>query len=259
MRTDCRRPLLFSSLFLLPLIGLPLIGVSQRATFAQDASRPVNPAERVGQETRDRIVLGRSQYEANDARAVATLRDASLSSLTALGQVAGINVLTAPTESLPNDVVTVSLAQRAAEAHFYWGMAADRFARRDEAITAFTRSLRISRSIVTPGRDAGTVRRDAQFELGRVLRDGLPLIAPDDTLDSIASIAHGKLWTPRRFIFDPGPITADIGGAPASKFEFMVTDGKLFPPVAANNALSRIPPYYQNVPEDKLPDVLKLD
>jgi hypothetical protein len=261
MRTDCRRLFFLSSLSLLPLLAAPQQGDSLlRPALAQEgAGRGLTPAERVGQETRDRIIAGRTLYDNNDVRAVATLRDASQNALTALGQVAGMNVLTEGNKSFPNDVITAALAQRAAEAHFYWGLAADRFARRDEAITALTRSLRISRAIAISTTDNGNLRRDAALELGRILRDGLPLIAPDDTLDSIASISHGRLWTPRRVSFEPGPIATDVAGASNTKFEFLVTDGKLFPPVSSNNALARIPPYYQGVPAESLPAVLQLD
>jgi hypothetical protein len=248
------------------LLISPLVSRAQTPNNAAQVPNTTTPvlqntllAAQPGDETRDALLRGRSQLDSNDARAVLTLRDASQRALVALGQVAGPNILMAVPESLPNDVVTAGLAQKAAEAHYYWGLAADRFARRDEAITAFSRAVRLSRAVSGPTTDGGTLRRDAAQDLGRVLREGLPLIAPDDALDSIATIAHRDLWTPRRFSFDPSGLSSEIEGATLPKSEFLITDGKLFPPVGPNNTLARVPPLYQSVPPDSLPPSLKLD
>lgn len=233
------------------------------ATSARPAAAQQNPlvfpaaAPIVVEEVRDRILRGRELLDENDELSVATLRDASQNALAALGQVAGKNVLEAAPASLPSDVVTVGLAQRAAEAHYYWGLAADKFARRDEAITALARSVRLwSLSPRAAGED-GTLARDALLALKSRLRAGLPLVAPDDVLDSIARFAHGGQWTPRRVVFDASRL-GDASGAPL-KEEFLITDGNLFPPLATTgNPLVRIPTYYQDVPRASLPSSLQL-
>lgn len=260
MNSDSRRLLAVVSLSLLPTMSqaqgvVPDGGLAPTPT--RNGGPTFNPA--VGGEVRDKVLRGRAQLDGNDARAVQTLREASQSALVALNQVAGKNALQATPASLPDDVVTAGMAQRAGEAHLYWGVAADRFALRDEAITALTRAVRLSRAVSGAPEDAGILRRDATLELGRVLREGLPLTAPDDALDAIASIAHGGLWTPRRVGFDPAPLTAVIDGQAPGKGEFILTDGKLFPPVAPDGALSRIPAYYKNVPDASLPPALRLD
>lgn len=260
MNSDCRRLLAVVSLSLLPAVShaQELVNEGGLLTPPNVPARPAGPA--VGEEVRDKVLRGRAQLDNNDSRAVQTLREASQSALVALNQVSGQNALVAAPGSLPSDVVTAGLAQRAGEAHLYWGMAADRFALRDEAITALTRAVRLSRAVPGAPEDSGILRRDSTLELGRVLRDGLPLTAPDDALDAIASIAHGGRWTPHRFTFDPAPLSAVVDGPALAKDEFMVTDGKLFPPVApTDGALSRIPTYYQGVPENSLPPSLKLD
>jgi hypothetical protein len=207
----------------------------------------------LGEDVTQRVARGRALLDVNDPRSIALLRDAAQSGLTLLNEVAGKNMLAAAPSSLMGDVVTATLAQKVAEAHFFWGLAADRFARRDESITALTRAVRLSRALTGASVDGGNLRRDSALELGRTLREGLPLTAPDDVLDGIASIAHGGLWTPRRVALDATP----LGGA---KSEFLITTGKLFPPVdTARASLSRIPPLYQGVPTENLPPALQLD
>ncbi len=222
-------------------------------------SLAVSPAGRLGEGIRDRVARGRAQFEAGDERAILTLREASQSALTALTSASGQNPLLAGPRSLKDDAVTDGLAQNAGEAHFYWGLAADRFARRDESITALSRALRLSRAMAGAPGDGGNLRRDAALELSRVLRGGLPLVAPEDALDAIAQFAHGGLWKPKRLGFDP-LISVEVGGAALAKTEFLVTDGKVFPPVAPGTGdLARTPPFYANVPEGQLPGSLHLD
>ena len=241
-----------STLFLTGLLLAP-------SDAAQDLLAPAPlqkvPTEREGEMVRREVLQGRALLQAGDERAVATLRQAAQKALATLTSVAGRNPLLAGSKTLPGDALTANLAQSAGEAHFYWGLAASRFAQRDESITALSRALRLARAL--PG-DGGALRRDSALELSRILRDGLPLVAPDDALETIAQIAHGGLWTPQRFDFDP-QISAQIGGSALPKNEFLVTDGKLFPPVAASGDLSRIPPFYSQVPADQLPGALHLD
>lgn len=250
-------PLLFGSFL---LIGATSSRAQDAGLIGAIPPAGVSAASRLSAPIRERIAQGRALYDAGDPRAVLTLREASQSALGALSQVAGQNPLGAAAKSLPGDSVTANLAQSAGEAHLFWGLAADRFAQRDESITALARAVRLSRAISGAPADSGLLRRDSTLELGRVLRGGLPLVAPDDTLESIASLAHGGLWSPKRFTYDPALLAGEGLGAPLPKAEFLVTDGKLFPPVAPGTGeLSRVPPYYALVPVERLPASLQLD
>ena len=44
--------------------------------------------------------------------------------------------------------------------------------------------------------------RDALPNLRGGLMEGLPRVAPDDTLDTIATLAHGGLWKPLKLSFN---------------------------------------------------------
>jgi hypothetical protein len=85
-----------------------------------------------------------------------------------------------------------------------------------------------------------------------VLREGLPLVAPDDTLETISHITHGGLWQPVRVSFD---------GAGGNNEEFLLTVGKVFPPQepGATTLAPAIPTYYEKVSRDRLPTSLQLD
>jgi len=263
MKLGARITLLALHLYLCNLCvrGTALAQVTQPAIPPVEGNGLVNVAAPV--DTRQELLEGRNLLEAGDPRSVPTLRAAAQSSLQSLATVLQRSPLTLVEDSLATDVVTIGTAQQAAEAHYYWGLAADKFAQRDEAITALARAARIARAIPESSDDGSTLRRDTNMELGRVLRDGLPLVAPDDTLDAIAVFAHGGLWTPRRIHFDPGPLALDPSGTPVPPQDFLITDGKLFPPVEATDNgganLVRIPPLYSKVSPDSLPVSLLLD
>jgi hypothetical protein len=103
--------------------------------------------------------------------------------------------------------------------------------------------------------------------LGGVLRDGLPMLAADDALETIAKVAHGDMWKPRRFATDFSNLNLDVVSASAPavenmwKREFLVTSGRLFPTIPSGDAdpgskLTRTPPLFRFVTADALPDVL---
>jgi hypothetical protein len=224
---------------------------------------------RLLEDVRLQVSRGRAQFESNQVSSVETLRDAAQKSLNALVSYVGPQVVTASPEQMPTTGFWAAAARQAAEAHYWWGRAADGFGRRDEAVTAFARAARFAGQL-RGGSNA--LARDSLLALGGSLRDGLPLIAPDDTLDTIADIAHGKLWEPRRFSVDYSNLNFVVAAAndPASGRraplvrEFLITAGRLYPPVPSSavdvaSSLSRIPPLYRRVKEDALPDVLKLD
>lgn len=265
-------PISLRSVLFVLAIGAGTGAVAPGQSFAQTA--PVLPGTNSGagrgpartlgmDDSRDRVLQGRALLDENDPNAVSILREAAQSSLAALTVVLGSDPLVLQEGSLPTDIVTVGNAQHTAEAHLYWGLAADKFAQRDEALTALSRALRFAKGIALNDSTSSVLRRDTSSELGRVLRQGLPLVAPDDVLDAIAALAHGGLWKPRRLKFHPAGITLDPQGNTIPAQDFLITDGKVFPPVqdgaVAGSNLSRVPPLYTAVAADKLPLSLQMD
>lgn len=239
-------------LFASCLALLPQAARAQSAPLS--ASLPAAPLDIDGA-----IARGQAQLNAGDIRAVATLEGAARASLLLLADVGGQAILTAPPEKVPTYGPIGEAAKRAASAHLYWGYACDRFARRDAAVMALARATRFA----GPARmGTNTLARDAQLRLSSVLREGLPLDAPDDTLDTLAAVTYAKQWTPRRTRFEL-PDVANVGAVPSAR-EFLITSGKLLPPSLASGAdptagYTRVPPVYKNVPRTKLPQSLLLD
>ncbi|HEX8832613.1 MAG TPA: hypothetical protein VF719_00355, partial [Abditibacteriaceae bacterium] len=219
---------------------------------------------------------GRMQLEADDAAAVDTLRLAAQESLQVLTQAR--NMATSVASSQPGLREQVQRArERAAQSHYYWGIAADRYARADEAITALSRAVSLANELAgssRPGSKKPQIARDSTSALNNALRNGLPYYSADDTLDIVARDAHGGLWKPRRVQFNlpesvvRGPAVGDVpkpgAAAPVVPFDLLVTSGKLFPPeqrfdVPGVSRLSRIPPLYAAVAPNALPASLKMD
>lgn len=213
----------------------------------------------------------------------------------------------ATTTVLPDDQGPILQArEQAARAHFWWGSAEVRLGDRDRAITALARAVILSSSApdenqddeasgvssdVTPIDDNTTdgepaspsdfvldsttlreTRRNASQSLNGLLRQGLPLVAPDDVLSVVASRLHGGLWRPRRFRFEIPTLAfapTSSGAAqnatfPSSSREFLITSGKLFPsetraPKSDSPRLWRVPPLYSGVAANALPSSLKMD
>lgn len=225
---------------------------------------------RLLEEVRQQMLQGRAQLDANQSTAVATLREAALKALNSLNTFIGPQVLKALPEEFPTTGFLAAATRQAAEAHLWWGRAADHFGRRDESLAAFARAVRLAGKLRGGSNETA---RDALLELGGALRDGLPLLAPDDALEIIAAEGHGGLWTPRRFTVDYSNMSLKLVAAGqstlspdahAGKHEFLVTSGQLYPPVptsAANpaEAKTRIAPIYSRVDPDSLPQVLRLD
>ncbi len=209
------------------------------------------------------ISTGRAQLERNQAASVETLREAAQESLKSLVSYMGPGVLTAAPATMPTTGFLAAAAQQTAEAHYWWGRAADQFGRRDEAITALARAARFAGRMRPNSPDM--LARDSLVALSAALRDGLPRIAPDDTLTTIAEIAHGHLWQPRRFQFATTSTTFEPRtSSDESEHEFLITSGRVYPPVPSGSAdvgmvLSRVPPLYRGVPPEALPAVLRLD
>lgn len=275
-RAETSPHLLFALLTLCCLATAQAPVQAQDGTAAQDA--PLSPSTILA-----RVSEGRDLTDAGDVTAIAHLRALSQDSLDTLG--AAVTRAEEARGGSFDDRSSAAFGLRkareaAANAHLAWGQAADRFARRDEAITALARALDLANQAApqtrpeSPG-ESTPLQRDSRASLNAVLGGGLPLLAADDALEIIAAQAHGKLWAPRRFNMPlPAALTAPVLDAtlafgvkpnlamPAS--ELLVTSGKLFPPENSaaqrgESRMARIPPLYRAVPNESLPASLKMD
>jgi hypothetical protein len=207
-------------------------------------------------------LLDRGAAMAADGNPNATgvLKGAATASLQLVETQGGHNLLSAPPEAMPPSGPLRDATLLAARAHLALGQAAERFAERDLAVQSLARAYRLA----GPNR-AGTNRlsREVTLALNTALREGLPTVATDDTLDTLASMA---LWKPRRFSFDlpPGALgPAGTSGTLDGRVELLVTHGKLFPSEAMAEGEGRrnktvVAPLYRFVASDALPNVLRL-
>ena len=219
-------------------------------------------ANRLGGDLSARLEKGTDLLNDGDASSAGELRDIAQSALKTLQATTKTDVLSAKPGSLPGDAVTAGLAEQTARAHYLWGVAASRFAQRDEAIAALARARRLVGA--SAGADSNsTLLRDINLELNKTLSDGLPLIAPTDVLTDIAQLVHGDSWTPRSFPFSDQNQT--IGGAfvqsSSGDDQMLVTDGQLFPPPlpGADDIAPRTPALYASLGATQLPASLKLN
>lgn len=214
---------------------------------------------------------GAALADEGDARAVEVLSQAARASTSAIVSLGGQRFLLAPPEQMPASGALREATQQASRAHLAWGQAANRFARRDQAITALARAYRLA----GPNRaSTNRLSRDAANALGTVLREGLPQVAADDTLDTLSSLA---LWKPRRFSFELPPTAlgpsstvpgagaaSDSGASDAAsatpRVELLITQGKVFPPesMTVGGEKNVVAPLYRTVASTALPPVLRL-
>ncbi|HEX8237870.1 MAG TPA: hypothetical protein VF600_18160 [Abditibacteriaceae bacterium] len=240
------------------------------------------------------VERGRIQLTAGDVNALQTLQTTARQAAQALRTVTG-NAVSGAVSG--NDVMpdglgntgTISPAEAekaaflrgtAARAHFWWGRAEDTLGDRDRAITALARAVSFAGRppVGSPSTQNEIVARDATQRLNAILREGLPLVAPDDTLEIIAAQAHGGLWQPRRISFQLPPLTVrpalrpsatarlsgrDVLAEVARSRELLVTSGKLFPAQRRTSdgsiRLWRTPPLYNPVKPTALPAALRMD
>ena len=254
------RPALFSLGFLLG--GALLAPIAQAQAQTQGAPTGAALADRLAGDLSARLQAATDLLDAGDPQSASALRDVAQSALKVLQSTTQTDVLSAAPGSLPRDSITLGLSQQAARAHWLWGVAAQRFVRRDEAITALARARRLA-VIAAGASDDSVLLRDINVELSKVLSDGLPLIAPTDVLGNIAQLVHDDSWTPRSFDF---AATSAAIGAPetqggADDLQLLVTDGQLFPPPlpGASDIAPRTPALYRNFDEKQLPASLKLN
>ena len=244
--------------------ALVLFGIASLAPLASAQQAPTGAAlaNRLGGDLGARLQSATDLLDAGDARSARELREVAQSALQVLQNTSDADVLSAAPASLPGDSVTLGLTQQVARAHWLWGIAAQRFARRDEAITALARARRLV--VASAGSDDQSILlRDINLELSKVLSDGLPLVAPDDVLLGIAQLVHGNQWAPRAIGFEPsgGTIGAPVVQSQSGDQRLLVTDGQLFPPPApdAQELAPRTPALYQMLDAKQLPSSLKLN
>ncbi len=244
-------------------LAAPLALLPGTANAQGDATPLPGESAKLLGDVRQQVVRGRSQLEANQIEAITTLRNAAQQALSGLIKLTSPQILNEDPENLPTTGLLGAAVRQTADAHYWWGRAADYFGRRDEAIAALARASRFAGKVRPSALD--TLARDTQLSLGGALREGLPQVAADDTLKTVAEISHGKLWEPRTFSFEYSPAQLSVGTADATtaKRDFLVTSGRVYPPVsmsaAGGNALSRVPPIYRNVEAAALPEVLRHD
>lgn len=232
------------------------------SVWAQEAPTGAALADRLAGDLGARLQAATDLLDAGDPGSARALRDVAQSALKITQSTTKTDILNAAPGSLPGDSITLGLTQQAARAHWLWGVAAQRFVRRDEAITALARARRLV--VASAGAsDDSFLLRDINIELNKVLGDGLPLIAPRDVLDDIAQLIHDDSWTARSFSFDA--TSAQIGApktqSNADDLQLLVTDGQLFPPPlpGASDIAPRTPALYKNFDDKQLPASLKLN
>ena len=248
-----------AALLWLCVLGAPVSGV-----FAQNLVAPsqntASIAERLGAEVRDKIVEGRALLENEDPRSVTVLREAAQGSLRVLSGALGRDALQiegTPEDRVSDDVISSALLQRAAEAHYYYGLAAQNFNRRDEAIAAFSRAQRFvninGKTLSELTSDDERLAQNINTALGALMRAGLPLVAPDDVIRGLSRFNSRGIWKPREIGFSPRALEAEIGGKPLENRQFFVTSGQIFVPQRPNAPLFVVPPYYRQTALESLP------
>jgi hypothetical protein len=249
------------------------VAAPETAANAPAANAPDDAWQAVAK-VRDETARGRLLLEAGAAQSRPVLRAAAQDALKLVLELVGPDVLSGQ-PALPQTGAPADALRQASRAHLLWGVAADKFGGalgRDEAITAWARALKLAGD---DNPEANVPAADARFRLTAVLRQGLPLVATDDALQTIAHEVHGDLWTPQRFPFDLSTLRLEPGtpvepGTPEAALgaqQLLVTSGKLFPPALTGNAagsddeaeLARVPPFYRVVAPEALPPALKLD
>lgn len=233
-----------------------------QAPRPQAALGATNTTPAPPQSLTEQIIRGRVLLEAGNTQAITVLQNAALQSLNPLINAAGPQILTLPPEEMPRSPAFGLIVRQAAEAHYWWGVAADRFGKRDIALTAFARAARF---FAADHSGTFSAARDALPNMRGALMEGLPKVAPDDTLDTIASLAHGGLWKPLKLSFTLHDSTFVPVATPAQndaeQVEFLITDGKLFISPNARDpkgSLAQVPPPFRNIEENALPRVLKM-
>jgi hypothetical protein len=182
-----------------------------RLAHAQEADESATPTDPAIATIESLVERGRAQLLAGDPNVLQTLQVAARKALESLRAASGDDPI-ASTLSPGAAMVPLNTSRGSAEklsalrvvaaqAHFWWGRAEDTLGDRDRAITALARALSFAGGAVSnaaPSTQNERLARDATLRLNAILREGLPQVAPDDTLEIIAARAHGGLWQPRR-------------------------------------------------------------
>lgn len=236
-------------------------------------SAAIKEASNIMDEVRGLTARGQLLLQASDTGAIEALRQAAMKTIPALKLVWGQDVMSGRLQGIELETTLRMIALEASQTHYLWGVAAERFGHRDEAITALARAARFlppepsgKPDRTVPHAHNGS-SREINTAMNALLRDGLPVLASDDVLDTVASEFYGGLWQPRRFSMNasgPNARQPSVDGV-ALNHEFLITSGRLFPPIEGgtetqkSTSLIRIPPLYRSVSAAALPAVLRLD
>jgi|GEM_PF-6093089 len=172
----------------------------------------------------------------NTPQALLSLRAASANSWKILYDVSGKNYAS-NTNSLPPSGTLGRAARAAAQAHYWWGMAARKSNSNDESITAFARAVRLN-----PPANNSDISLNFTAELKRSLDAGFPHSAAPDVLGDIAQYAYSDVQ-----------IKSTLSDTSSPKSTFLYTQGI----VQAPSQMPEVAPLYRNIPADELPEELR--
>ena len=172
----------------------------------------------------------------NTSQALITLRAASANSWKILYDVSGKNYAS-NTDPISSSGTLGRAAQAAAQAHYWWGMAARKSNSNDESITAFARAARLN-----PSQSNTDISLNFAAELKRSLQAGFPYSAAPDVLHNITQFAYSDVQIKSTFV-----------ETSASKSTFLYTEGTLPTP----SQMPQVAPLYRNIPANQLPDKLR--
>lgn len=173
--------------------------------------------------------------------ALSQLRAAAADSWKVLFSVSEKQNFLTSTDPIPTHGVISRVAREAANAHYWWGMAAQQLHSPDEAITAFARAARLC-----PGNSTSLnlLSDNIQAALRQSLQNGLPYSAAPDVLVNIATFTDNSEWQITSNLYEiANPIASS-----ESTF-FIYTDGNLKAPSSS----SKTAPLYRNIPSSQLP------
>jgi len=180
----------------------------------------------------------------NASTALSQLRAAATESWKILFSVSGKENFLTSTDPIPATGIISRVARKAADAHYWWGVASRQLNSPDEAITAFARAARLCPSNNDP---LDILSGNIQSALLQSLQTGFPQSAAPDVLADIATFADHSEWQMKSNLYD----VANPLSSSESTF-FIYTDGNLKSPTSD----PKTAPLYRNIPLSQLPPEL---
>lgn len=173
--------------------------------------------------------------------ALEQLRAAATDSWKVLFSVSGTQNFLTSTDPIPATGVISRVARQAAEAHYWWGQAAEQQHSPDEAITAFARAARLCPANNDP---LDLLSANINAALNQSLQNGFPQSAAPDVLQNIATFSSHPQWRMKSTLLDvPNPL-----GLSESTFFIWIEGDSKAPHSAPHTA-----PLYRNIPISQLP------